>query len=152
MSFAGGYNQSSGTLRLSGGSIIAGDTPINILGGVMSGTGTIIGDVFNAGILSPGNPLGLLTITGSYNQAPTGTLLIELAAPNEGIPYDQLVVTEQATLNGSLMIETSNGFLPEAGVIFPVLQYGSHIGTFATIKGEGRSYTPTYDTNELTLR
>lgn len=64
--------------------------------GVLVGQGDVTGDVANdGGVVSPGNSIGILTITGNYTQGPDGVLYIELdatTAPEAGVNYDQLVI------------------------------------------------------------
>ncbi len=88
---------------------------LNILpGGLLGGTGTIIGNVCNSGIVAPGNnnPLGSCLqagkIVGSFDQIVfcdtdllrgrflnTGTLGILLVAP---VSYTQVAITDNQTL------------------------------------------------------
>ena len=80
---------------------------------VLSGSGTFIGDVINtAGTVSPGGAgaTGILTINGVYTQGANGALLIELQGTAVGTGYDQLSVSGNANLDGSLTISEINGF------------------------------------------
>ena len=83
----------------------------------------------NAGILAPGDvgTADLTIINGSYVQTGTGVLDIDLngTAPASGFQtanaYDVLVVTNTATLGGSLMVRTNGAFPLAANNGFTIL-------------------------------
>ena len=135
----------SGTLILSGANTYTGNTNINrgvlqVDGsttsntfvnprGTLAGIGTIQGDVTNAGgTVSPGDPLGSLTVIGNYTQQASGTLLINIA----GLGADQfslLNVLGTAELDGVLNPILLNGFIPAVGDSFTFLNYDSVSGS-----------------------
>ena len=98
----------------------------------------------------PGSP-GVLTIVGDYTQTASGVLVIEVGGPNAGTDFDQLAVTGQATLDGTLTVNLTGGFVPSSGDSFQVLTFGSGTGVFATIDGDGPLFTPSYDPTDVTL-
>jgi hypothetical protein len=106
---------------------------VNIQGGSLAGTGTVNGNVTNAGEVSPGGDgtAGVLTINGSYTQTDTGLLTIDLGGTTAGTQYDQLKVTGAASLGGTLTVDLINGFSPAAGNSFQVLTFASRTGDFA---------------------
>jgi len=65
----------------------------------LKGNGTVLGNVTAAGIVSPGASVGTLTVAGSYTQAASGQLTIDIAGV--GV-CDQLLVSNAATLGGTL--------------------------------------------------
>jgi hypothetical protein len=142
----GPFTQTAGWLRLAGGNVRG---ALNIQGGALSGYGTITGGVRNGGAVSPGDPIGTLTIVGTYTQ--TGELDIDLGGLAPGVDYDQLIVTGGASLRGVLRIALNNGFMPTLGDNFSVLSFGSHLGTFDLLIGANlgcgvsllASYSPT---------
>eukprot|EP01022_Parablepharisma_sp_SALTPOND_P013910 TRINITY_DN1869_c0_g1_i7.p1 TRINITY_DN1869_c0_g1~~TRINITY_DN1869_c0_g1_i7.p1 ORF type:complete len:1990 (+),score=315.55 TRINITY_DN1869_c0_g1_i7:2715-8684(+) len=79
-------------------------------GGALGGYGTIVGDVTNAGVVSPGGSIGTLTIDGDYFQTALGTLQLEITPTSS----DLLHVTGTANLDGSLVIEPLPGFYSTA--------------------------------------
>jgi T5SS/PEP-CTERM-associated repeat protein len=113
---AGGTSQATVTVR-AGGSLSA--SAINIFqGGVLTGTGTIQGDVFNVGTLRPGESPGTLTIEGDYRQVPasaatsrSGVLDMEVAGEAPG-QADKLIVTGPAELGGGLFVNFLNNYRP----------------------------------------
>src|SRR5262249_46576957 len=67
----GGYRQSAGSTIVEG-TLTA--SSVDIQGGTLSGTGTIIADVSNSAQVMPGLSPGVLTINGNYTQSQTGGL------------------------------------------------------------------------------
>ena len=66
----------AGTVTWNGGTIqLQGDAElVNEASGEFSGSGTIDGDVQNAGLFQVGSPIGSVTVTGKYTQLATGEL------------------------------------------------------------------------------
>lgn len=82
------------------------------LDGELSGDGTIEGDVFNYGTISPGNSPGLLSITGDLTQFEQGVLDIEIASFNNG-DFDFIDVGGAASIDGTVNFYFLDGFTPE---------------------------------------
>ena len=59
---------------------------VNVDGGTFGGSGTVLGDVINAGTTAPGESPGVLTIAGDYTQSAGAILQIEIASASE---FDQ---------------------------------------------------------------
>ena len=134
LSFAGpGFSQTSGTTYLNGGNI-ASTPPLQIMGGVMNGSGLISGSLTNAGLLHPGSPVGQITIGGAYTQTPAGSLDIVLGGPNPLTGFNRLVVSNSAQLAGALTVSLANGFAPALGSQFQILSSHSSRGAFALVK------------------
>ena len=112
---------------------------IDIAGGTLSGSGTITGSVQNAGTVSPSTTSGVLEISGAYQQTSSGVLSSVITGTTPGTKFGQLSVGAQATLAGTLKVNTGNGFTPGHGQAFAVLLYHTRSGTFATLTGH-----PTY--------
>jgi hypothetical protein len=152
---------------LPGGKTIVGrldvDGYLDIQGGTVQGTSNseIYGDIVNSdGSLDPSSPgsSGLLTIdgtNGTYTQTPGGTLNIDIGGTTVGADYDQLNITGQATLAGTLSLNLIDGFTPNIGDTFTIVTYGSHFGNFQTITGLrfalGKRFDIQYGTNGITL-
>ncbi|MBR0238612.1 MAG: autotransporter-associated beta strand repeat-containing protein [Thermoguttaceae bacterium] len=65
-------------------------------------------EVESGATLSPGNSVGTLTIDGSYNQDPNGTLLLEVGKDELGdIVIDQLIVNGNAAFESGSIINIS---------------------------------------------
>ncbi|MBW3623005.1 MAG: hypothetical protein KY468_06290 [Armatimonadetes bacterium] len=151
----GSFTQTAGDLKLNGGAIKT-NTPLQIQGGTVSGTGKITGLLKNiAGVVSPGHSPGVLTIEGDYVQEDTGTLQIEIAGENPGTEYDQLEVIHHTDLRGQLSLTLPNGYQPDLGDGFRILKYGSLSGAFAKVTGTyvggGKGFTAEVTPTGLTL-
>ena len=81
VSLQSSYTQTAGATKLDGGNIATSST-LSIQGGSLSGSGTIIGNVVNAGELNPGSSFGIITVNGNYTH--TGRLNIELGGITAG--------------------------------------------------------------------
>ena len=104
-------------------------------GGTLKGTGTV-GDLTvsgpfsttGAGIVSPGDAPGCLTVNGTLNEA--GIYQAEIGGTTPCSGYDQLDVTGTITLNdggtppnpGTLQVSLINGFKPTAGQVFNIIK------------------------------
>ena len=147
------YVQSGGTTSLQGGTLTVANA-VTIQGGTLTGSGTVQGNVTNAGTVAPGNSPGVLNITGNYTQTSSGVLDLEIAGrdnSNPGKPqFDQLRVTGTATLAGTVRVSLLDGFQPAPGDTFKVLTAAARVGTFATEQypapgGAGRTIRSIYD-------
>jgi hypothetical protein len=113
---------------------VGGSAIINA-GGRVEGIGTFNGARFvnPGGIVSPGLSPGTLAIEGDYEQGAGGTLVIEVASPEEG-QFDVLRVTGNAILAGTLEVRFLDGFLPKTGNTLEVVRAeGTLTGQFATV-------------------
>ena len=123
----------AGTLTVAQSATLTSSTVTIASGGILTGTGTISGNVTNSGIISPGDPFGTLTIRGNYTQTSNGVFRLELGGLSPG-EFGQLAVTGSATLSGTLqVIRTGNiQFLPGDKLVF--LTANSVAGSFSTIQ------------------
>lgn len=140
-----------GILTLSGSSSYSGDTAVlngslivngfiaspNAFvsaAGLLGGSGSIRGNVFNSGFVSPGDSgPGRLSLHGNYAQSSGGTLRIEIG----GLAFaqhDLLQLNGTAQLDGTLQIIRLNNFrfLPGDRVTFLAAAAGVS-GTFSTV-------------------
>ena len=151
--------------KMGPGTLIVGGTVSDtfITAGTLQGTGTLASlTVTSDGTVAPGNSSGILTITDDYTQDPGSLLLLEIAGTAAGTTYDVVSVGGNASLSGTLEIQTKGSFLPAAGVTpgafgnsFVVLSANSVAGTFDTEIGRhienGRFYFITYGASNVTL-
>jgi Concanavalin A-like lectin/glucanases superfamily/Bacterial Ig-like domain (group 3)/MBG domain (YGX type) len=105
---------------------------VMIQGGILTGSGTINGDLTNGGELDLGSAPGVLTVRGSYTQTTTGTLTLKIGGTAADPQADELNVLRNATLAGTLNLSLLNGFAPTAGQTFDVLNAATTSGNFAT--------------------
>ncbi|WP_369418082.1 autotransporter outer membrane beta-barrel domain-containing protein, partial [Neorhizobium galegae] len=91
-----GVNTYTGVTTVSGGRLAVNGSitsPVATSGaGILGGTGTIFGDVTNAGVVAPGNSIGTLTIAGNYTGT-GGTLEVEAVLGGDASPTALTVVT-----------------------------------------------------------
>lgn len=158
---AGGYNQLSGETQLVGGTLESRNL-VDLLGGRLTGVGTITGDVRNAtgATVSPGAPdsassTGMIKIVGGYGQM-GGTLNVDLRGPTPGQRFDQLQVTGRAILqSATLDIDTIAGYTPGTSTRLKVLTAGERVGKYQTLKDpvmlDGRTWYAIYPPNGVTL-
>jgi hypothetical protein len=127
---------------VSGGqiSIEAGAGSFDFTGGTLH-VGIYNGDLTNeGGVLAPGDPMrsiptGITQVTGNYTHADDATLQIEIGGLGGGSGYDRLVVGSTLDLNlgGTLDISIVNGFTPQPGNAFDILEWGTLTGMFDTV-------------------
>ncbi|MCC7373757.1 MAG: cadherin repeat domain-containing protein, partial [Verrucomicrobiales bacterium] len=129
----GGFTQTAGTLLLRGGQL-ASVRPVRILGGRMSGSGTVLGSLTNAGWIQPGDGPGLLILDGPYTQDHGGSLEVRLGGDTPVRDYDQLVISNLAALDGTLVATLAEGFEPTLGAGFEILRCASRTGAFSTLQ------------------
>jgi len=148
------YAQADGSLVLDGGDFIN-NAPARIDSGTFIGNGTVSGNLENdGGIVEPGLPVGALHIKGDYLQTIPGELAIEIGGRNDG-EHDLLDVLGSAQLGGTLHISLTNGFVPNDGETFVVLQAGSLEYAFDDVSVSGPSnvnFNVNYERGGVTLQ
>lgn len=96
-------------------------------GGELWGTGSIFtnrannGGVDNFGTLYPGSSPGVITIDGNYFQDEIGTLVVEIAGTEAGAQYDVLNVLGDVTIEGDVIFQFIDNFVPREGQTFDFL-------------------------------
>jgi hypothetical protein len=145
--------QSAGGTLLGAGTTLAVARSVDLQGGTLSGTGTVNGDVRNAGTVLVGDSVtvGVLTITGTYVQSASGTLLLKVGGTHPGTDSDALVVGSTATLDGTLNLTLINGYVPASGASLTPLTSSAEDGVFAALAGDGGLYAAFYNPTGVTL-
>lgn len=127
-SHRGATTVAQGALVLNNGRV--GNTSISS-GARLAGIGTIQGNLTSSGIVSPGNSPGTITVVGNYTMTPTSTYAVELASATS---FDKLIVGGTASLDGTLAVTGLNGYVPQSGETFKILEAAGGVsGTFATL-------------------
>ena len=132
-----------------GGQVLVGGQILIQEQGELHGNGTVTGNVQNGVLVAPGTSPGRLTIEGNYSQLSSGALQIELAGLIPGATYDQLMVTGNTTLDGTLSVAFLNGFAPKLGDSFDNLDWGTLSGTFSTLQLPALDTGLVWDTSQL---
>ena len=145
------FTQSAGETTLAETSsrlTMADGSGVNLTGGTLGGIGTVAANVTNGGEVSPGASVGTLTVQGNYTQTADGVLVAEVTDAGS----DLLGVTGQATLDGTLEIETASGFTPTEGDTFEILTASAVADQFANVNGSlAGPYDVVYNPTDVTL-
>ncbi len=140
----GGFTQSAGLTLLDGGDIAA-TVPLNFDGGELGGIGTITADVFNNGAaISPGLPIGGLTIDGDYiSTGPAAVIRLDIAGLTPEVDFDVLEVAGDAVVSGSVTADFGNAFAPQINDAFRfVTAGGARSGLFSGLSVTNRPPGP----------
>ena len=110
-------------------------------GAIIGGSGVLDGNLNNAGVLSPGSlsvnsqAPGILTLKGNYTAAPTSNYLVRIASATN---YTQFNVQGKASLDGTLTLSLSSGYVPSSGSEFVILRAAGGVsGKFASFTDPG---------------
>lgn len=93
----------------------------------------VVGDLVNlSGVVAPHVGVGVMTVSGDYDQGAAAALAIELGGlgANE---FDALVIDGAATLSGVLSLSLLSGYTPMVGDIFTIIDSGTVTGAFDTL-------------------
>jgi hypothetical protein len=137
-----------GRISLQGGTISV--TTLSVgAGGALGGTGVVAGNVTNAGVVAPGEPGSTLHIDGSFTQASTGRIEIDLGGTGSGL-HDVLEIEGGATLAGALAVRLEDNFVALPGQSFLSITFASRAGDVTVVNETGyagltfeKAYTPT---------
>ncbi len=127
--------------------------------GLVTGSGQVVGDVFNGGMLSSGNSVGGLIIDGSLNLLAGASLTFDLGGRQQGSTYDFIRATNFVSFLGTLSLSLDNSFRPTAADTFTLMEFGSGSGLFDNVLNGGRlltldnlaSFQVSYNANSLQI-
>ena len=145
-----GVLTNDGTLTKDAGGILVNDGTIFTLTGVfknagtLNGTGWIVGDVTDTGMMAPGDGAGVMTIDGDYFKV-DGSKEIELGGLFDGggdhaiTEFDWIDVTGNVELAGLLNVSLIDGFEKRInrGQVFEFLRVGGTLSGQYEGLGEG---------------
>ena len=139
-----GFNGEGKLTVLESGTVSSSFMPIGVDGEVR-GDGAIIANVTNSGTVVPGNPAGVLGVTGDFAQTATGELRFELDDLG-GSGAGKLVASGDVSLGGDLIIELADGYTPMPGDTIDIISAGTLSGTFdATTFPPSQTWFVQYD-------
>lgn len=126
LSIDGTYSQSAGRTHTDGTLLAS----INIIGGEISGIGTIGGGTVSSARVSPGNGTGVLAIDGDVTMR-GASLQIEAQGMTPGT-FDQLAISGVVTIEGGRLQAGASPYTTiVAGTVFDAVTALSRTGTFA---------------------
>jgi hypothetical protein len=120
------------TVELAATTVVA--VPLHV-SGVLEGTGRIISDLTNAGLVRPGTSPGRLQIEGDFTQTATGTLEIDIAGLIPATQFDRIEIAGRANLSGKLKVVIDPAFFPGPTASFEFLTYLIRSGDFLLFEG-----------------
>jgi len=95
-----------------------------------SGTQNLV--TFNGGY-EPGDSPAQINFGGNVSFGSGNTLTMELGGTTAGSQYDQLVVGDTATFDGTLNVVLIDSFAPAAGQVFQLFNAAHQVGAFTTV-------------------
>jgi hypothetical protein len=96
------------------------------------GLGGIENNVTNYGTISPGNPVGEMSILyANLALKPSSTVIFNLQGTNQGISYSDILVTYNVQFAGTLRVRLLNGYRPSSNDVFTLMTFNSSSGAFA---------------------
>ena len=120
-----------------------------------AGTNVISGVVFNNRSLLELQS-GALRFGGDFAFLPGGVCSVVLGGITPGTRFSHVLVDGTATLAGNLAVRLINGFVPEIGDVFRVLQARTRHGTFdntgLSYLSEGLGFLSLYDSSGLSIQ
>lgn len=109
---------------------------LNIFGGLLNGTGWILGNLVNLGTGSPGDAPGIIGVSGNYTQGSGGLLQIQIGGRGLN-QFSLLNVNGTATLGGTLqLVRLSNYKLRLNKPITFLTAMGGIIGKFSSVEDD----------------
>lgn len=131
------FRQIGGAMWLNGGSI-ASNRILRLDGGVLSGSGDITSNIENfaadVDIGLSSSDSALISIAGDYVQDYNGSCTFDIGTRGTSA-CDQLIVSGNATLGGTVAFRTLAGFIPITGSEYILLSYGSRNEFFCRFVG-----------------
>ncbi len=121
---------SGGLLRIADDAIVLA-SQVNVLSAAeLEADGTIVGDVDSVGTIRIGDAVGMLDVDGTF--ITTGELQLDLGGPTPG-SFDAVVVSDAASVGGSLTVSLVNGYVPRFGDALEIIAAASIDGAFETL-------------------
>ncbi len=140
-----GTTKSTATLSVGVGAILnnTGTVDGNVgVSGLLKGTGTVTGNLaLTSGTLSPGNSPGITTVQGNFTMDASSKLVAEVSGTIAGSTYDQVKVSGNVTLAGTLDLSTLGGLgMGDTITLIDNTGSGTTSGYFSQIITSGSTY------------
>ena len=124
----------TGALHLGGGTVNAKGGLMN-LGGTVDGSGTILGDVTNSGLISVTNS-NPVSVTGNLNQEEAGSVTVNIMPGKSNAPAINML--GNLTLAGKLAIQSPSPLFPTNGQSYLLITAGNISGGFSSAEFPNR--------------
>ncbi|XHR30646.1 MAG: autotransporter-associated beta strand repeat-containing protein [Chthoniobacteraceae bacterium] len=143
-----GTTKSISTLSVAAGATLNANGTIDgnaSVSGLIKGTSTVTGNLaLSSGTLAPGNSPGITTVKGNFTTDASSTLVAEVYGTVAGTSYDQVQVSGNVRLAGTLDLSTLSGLTEDTTItIIDNTGSGTTTGYFSTIITSGSTYTVT---------
>ena len=125
-----GFSQTDGRLLLDGGNVRSSSRPVRILGGLLTGEGTVVSNVETESVTSPGLSAGTLQVNGRFTHGTSALLEVELGGSVGCELNDVLAVDGHAVLAGVVGVRLIGDCEPVVGQTYRFMTYTSHEGAF----------------------
>ncbi|XHR30585.1 MAG: autotransporter-associated beta strand repeat-containing protein [Chthoniobacteraceae bacterium] len=147
-----GTTKSTSALSVSAGATLNADGTIAgsaTVGGLLKGNSTITGDLtLTSGTLAPGNSSGITKVQGNFSTDASSTLVAEVSGTVAGTSYDQVQVSGNVTLAGTLDLSTLSSLTVGSTItLIDNTGSGTTTGYFVTLITSGSTYTLTSNSN-----
>ncbi len=148
----GGSTSLTGTTHSTSALIVSAGATLNANGtiggsanvsGMLKGNSTVTGNLaLTSGTLSPGNSPGITTVEGNFTMDAASKLVAEVSGLVAGVSYDQVQVSGNVSLAGTLDLTTLSGLtLGNTITLIDNTGSGTTSGYFATILTSGSVYS-----------
>jgi hypothetical protein len=97
-------------------------------------SGVSIGSLTNESTIHIGSA-STVSVFHDFIQLPSGTIAVDLGGLVPGTSYGQMTFTGQTTIAGALNLDPVNGYQPNLGDTFNILQWTSETGSFSPVTG-----------------
>lgn len=120
--------------------------------GLLGGSGVVNGDLTTSGgSVAPGHDVGELTIAGNFTMGSGGALQIEIGGTSAS-QFDALQVAQNAYLDGTIEVTLTDGYDPDSGQQFPILQATSVVDQSVLLGGpDGNKFKLVFGSGQLLL-
>lgn len=146
--FRVGDGTGAATLDLNGGTHAFADDLFINTNATLTGTGAVTGVITNAGTISPGDSIGVISDTGNLAMLSGSALAMQLAGTNSWL-YDQFNLTGTFSFGGALTVSLFNGFNPSAGDRFDLFDFSGSSGAFSSTNLPSLASTLYWNTSAL---